>query len=578
MVNERRLVLGVMVGASCLACVAPTGARGALPPGRSWTSVAHATMPGHTRFMPSGMSLDSLGRPLAYGALVGGIGPDGGCMGWHDTAWVAHWKVGTSISWLRVADDATPGHNPVAWQTAEALFPPPGYARQCLVVSEDLGHAMAPPDTVALVDATTWTFRATATSRCRWVIKPDMRRGLLLFASRDFGPWTERVLASPEDVGVVLGGVAVAALDDTTALVLWSMCFGTDRPSRIHWGLLRGDDWREDVAPFTVGLLPNGLAVRRSPAGGHWVAITDRKPHVLLTRFHDGVWSQPESLTCVYPTPGSYRARLIWMSRDTLAYPVVAWYAEDQRLQSRICVSIPSDDGTYPPGEELATGVALFDVARDVNEDVWVCWGTADTRGMFWTHSVVRATAQDLAVQKEKSRLCLRWSLSEPAPGSWWTVLRSVDGGPFEPVARLRAGATEAMSWLDEGLGARDRKDVGYRLRRDCVDKRYEWLSDPVAWLDRGHRPHLRLASRVPCAPTVEFAIESVPGPLDLELFDIQGRRLLRRTEVIPANGRLSSSLDLRGTQIGGIGNGIYFLRIRDAGAEETIAKVVVLR
>src|SRR5262249_43557094 len=115
-------------------------------------------------------------------------------------------------------------------------------------------------------------------------------------------------------------------------------------------------------------------------------------------------------------------------------------------------------------------------VVRDRNGDVWAAFWRLTMSGIFITHTYTRATTTRPVVSAQGSHQLVQWTLSEPAPETWWAVLRSVDGGPYELASRVRAGAGVQMSW-DDSLPPSG--TLSYRIRRECVDTRFEWLSDP---------------------------------------------------------------------------------------------------
>jgi hypothetical protein len=98
---------------------------------------------------------------------------------------------------------------------------------------------------------------------------------------------------------------------------------------------------------------------------------------------------------------------------------------------------------------------------------------------MFFTHTYTTATTSAPVVTGDASARDVRWKLSEVAPGTWWAVLTARDGGSFEVAARLRAGEDLDLQWTDTSAPA---AIMRYKVRRECVDSRYEWLSDEVAW------------------------------------------------------------------------------------------------
>jgi hypothetical protein len=180
------------------------------------------------------------------------------------------------------------------------------------------------------------------------------------------------------------------------------------------------------------------------------------------------------------------------MSRDDGEYPVVAWGAQVNG-SSVICLCMPTDAGFALPAEELpfAPGGLLPSVARDRNGDAWIAWWKFFD-GIFWTHTYVTAVAENAQVAGGTMSRTLSWMLSEPAPETWWAVLRAEPGGDLESVDRVRAGTSTAMTWSDDTPAS---GPLRYRIRRESVDRRYEWLSDEVLWDDGAVGIQLTLVS-----------------------------------------------------------------------------------
>src|SRR5262249_3261073 len=117
-------------------------------------------------------------------------------------------------------------------------------------------------------------------------------------------------------------------------------------------------------------------------------------------------------------------------------------------------------------------------VTRDLNGDVWVAWWKYfDT--VSWVHTYTVATASRPVISQIGPSISVEWFLSQSTPGSSWSVLRARDAGPFLSVARVQAGNGTKILWIDPSppSGA-----LRYRILRNCVDKRYESLSDETVW------------------------------------------------------------------------------------------------
>ncbi|MGH7730797.1 MAG: hypothetical protein ACRENJ_06035, partial [Candidatus Eiseniibacteriota bacterium] len=223
-------------------------------------------------------------------------------------------------------------------------------------------------------------------------------------------------------------------LDDTTALVAWADVDGYS----VRLGLLRGSTW--ELGPFYRDFLPYRPQFRRRPSGGQWLAWGTTRPHIALASYRDGVWSPADSLHCAYRDGLTYHlTNTPDMSRDDGEYPVIAWDAQDSRALNTICVCVPTDSG-YGVAEELEGAAGhggLPTVARDRNGDVWVAWSWFfDT--VSWLHTYNRATASTPAIVGAGRNRVVTWTLSEPAPETWWAVLRARHGGT------LREGGARA--------------------------------------------------------------------------------------------------------------------------------------
>jgi hypothetical protein len=405
---------------------------------------------------------------------------------------------------------------------------------------------------------------------------------LRVFYSDTFRVWRE-----VQAYGLGNYGVALATLDDTTALAAWANPY-----EGFKWGTLRGTRW-EFGGVLPGGAIPNRPRFRRRPSGGQWLAWGTSRPEIYLATFRDGAWSETQALECSY-REGPYSQHLSGdpdLSRDDAEYPVIAWDAK-YFGGSRICVCVPTDSG-YGVAESLegVPGGVLPSVARDRNGDVWVAWWE-EFGPLRWQHSYTSALASAPRIVGAGRHRALAWSLSEPAPGSWWTVQRSGGharagpGGPpraengadgsFEDVARVRAGEDSDLSWVDDSPPG---GVLRYRIRRDCVDNRYEWLSDEATWPPQVRKPRaVRLAARG-ASDGNELELEgAAPGTLDVRVYDVQGRLVHRQSEMATAGESKVFRLGL-GMQGATLRSGIYFIRVRDAlGQESNAVKTVLLR
>jgi len=209
---------------------------------------------------------------------------------------------------------------------------------------------------------------------------------------------------------------------------------------------------------------------------------------------------------------------------------------------------------------------------------------------MYWTHTYTSARALAPRVVGAGHNRVVSWTISEPAPESWWTVQRAGNHAPrrpwpprawdaevqFEDVARLRAGEESEMAWTDDSPPA---GVLRYRIRRDCVDKRYEWLSDEATWPPQNLKPRaMRLTARDVALSTELELSGAAPGTFEVRVYDIQGRLVLRQTEVAETDVPRAFHVDL-GTRVNRFPAGIYFIRVQDAlGRESNAVRTVLLK
>lgn len=398
--------------------------------------------------------------------------------------------------------------------------------------------------------------------RRRWVTISDHAK-VHLYWSDGPAAWREA------DIGLPYGyAVGVASLDDTTTLVAWT------NPSGMWCGILRGEQWTP--TGLIIGRYPYRVRLRSRPSGGQWVAGATAEPHIEVKRYLDGTWSAPESLIAPYRSPRRGAITMdVDLSRDGGEYPAVAWdYQNYYTGEEGVCACVPTDSG-FGACDDLGGNGGLPMIARDRNGDVWVAWwGYGITAS--WLHTYTRATASTPVVMGAGRNRVVAWQLSEPAPETWWAVLRARDEGEFEPVARVRAGASAAMSWRD---GSPPRGVLRYRIRRESVDKRYEWVSGIAQWPRKCRKPLPLTLVSAAGSSRIELSLEgAVVGLVELQVYDLQGRSVMRQDVTVRGASQERLSLDLSSSDRR-LPAGVYFARVKDiSGAESNAVKLVVLR
>ncbi len=560
----RHLFVPVLAALTC-ALAAPAHA---LPLGRAWTPTERLVPPGFEYVASPRLDIDENGVPRMVGAAINlSTGDDGVGFAWRESTWVVAWQLGADplFFWPVVSPPWTyfliwggggPQNN--------------GY----LFMTEVLGDRVTAADTVASMQPYSVGYAATVSpTRRRWVGLADYGKPRLLY-SDSAGSWHE--------IGAVQGlpryGLDVAALDDTTVIMM--MAGGFSGPTRgLHWGTSGGTAWMPggNLPQYDVGA--GWPRFRPRPSGGLWLAWASGEPYVGIATYRDGSWSAPESLDCVHQDAVAPQySEIPDLSRDPGEYPAVAWSTTSGSTgEETICACVPTDSG-WSRAEELAGshGGLFPTVARDLNGDVWVAWWgyRAVGGGAFWTHTYTAATSSTPVVTGAARRRVVSWTLSEPAPETWWAVLRSRTGAPFESVARVRAGPGLAMSWTDTSPpGA-----LRYKIRRECVDTRYVRESAEVSWPRLAQATPIAIGVKNPARDAVEIRLTgAAAGRLDLELYDLQGRLVVRTQRQASGTGDDTLTLELQSLPAR-VSPGVYFLRVVDAqGRPSNIARLVVL-
>lgn len=560
-------VSGVAIAVAAALLICTPGPSIGAPSGRAWAPTIQLTLPGVRSFGFGCFLPDSLGWPK----LVAGVDAETsltrywGILGWQDSTWalqtLSHYKAGYFPETSRGAPPF------LAWMTSDWLTGL-GY----LQVAKVDGNSLSARETVATVSGAANEYSAAATPTRRWVVRSDFRPNsgreyLRTFFSDTAGRWTPM-----PDLDQPASMCAIAPLERGTALVVYAGDTG------LRWIIADPPTWGAsgtlDPRPW-VALHPR---FRKKPSGGWWLTWTGWR-WVHLMAYENSAWSRPDSLTYVHPDQGTYAAGWAEATTDSTEYPVLAWSDMGYGLTYRDIATIAwLEDSRWwadevPGSENLYFAVYPF---RDWNGDIWVVWNRLRAYEIWYAHTYCSATASRPYVVGAGRHRTLKWTLSSAAPGSWWSVLRARDGGQFEAVARLRAGESRTMSWTDSSP---PRGQLAYRIRRESVDKRYEWLSEEVRWPRTGRRP-LKLASPEGIeGATLGLLLEDAPrGPVDLELYDLQGRLIGRQQAVVERAGVAEFRFDLSGVR-GRLPSGIYFVRATDAtGMPSNAVKFVLLR
>ncbi len=491
-------------------------------------------------------------------------------MNWADSAWVTTWS-GIHENYIMWPTSSPRAARMLVWKTTV----PTTTRASHLVTATAYGDSVSVADTVAVCDVEAFLYTGAVQDGTRWVAVQDLDTSTLGF------PYHLRIYRSDlrsawrrvhdERIGTApLRGLTIQPIAPQGLLVVRAVFNGY-----IQSGTLSDSIWTPGPTISGFGIV-SGPQFRDTPRGGQWLAWADSDSTILIDRHLDGAWVEPDTIHSVRDDRLQWGFYQPYLSKDTGAYPAVAWHGfSSPGLIDHVWVAFPTDSG-FGLGEKLA-GTAfgyLPQVARDEHGDVWVAF-SRDLAGAFWLHTYVHATTTVPRVVEHDGRPLVKWTLTEPAPETWWAVERAVGAGEFETAGRLRANGASDMQWRDDSAPAREA--LRYRIRRESKDARYRWWSAETVWEPRG--PSLRL-TRVGSHPA-ESAIEievggAAAGRITVRLHDLQGRQVFVRD--FPSAGTAHDVLRLPITDTT-MPSGIYLLRANDStGRRSRGLKIAILR
>lgn len=364
--------------------------------------------------------------------------------------------------------------------------------------------------------------------------------------------------------------ITIGAPTDSSALVVWVGDYAT-----MYVGTAGDSCWSSSRFPHAeYARIPR----LRRDGRGRWLLVwATVGPEIHYSYFEKGQWSVPAAVRCAYTDDADsvHTTNSLDISYDDASFPALTWTADSYRTGRRsLCVAVPVE-GKPRVGEvvEGVSGAWIPTIARDRFSDVWLAW-TLETPfgfdGAYWQHTYASVTSTAPVVQRRGRKMYLQWTMTGPAPGSHWTVFRAQGSDRFEAIGSATvADDGETQEWVDEEPPA---GRVRYRLQRDCMDERYRWQSEEGLWPQRIHGPSVFLVASSPMSSIVH-AVDVEPGPLTLQVFDIQGRVVREmRTGADTLPVKITISHD-------GLGTGVYFVRVTNRlGAESGAKRIVVLR
>lgn len=408
-------------------------------------------------------------------------------------------------------------------------------------------------------------------SKRRWVARaeqrppPDLTEIVRVAYSDAVGAWHE-----VESRGYDSFSCALAPVSDSVALL--AHCGGTV-PLMVE--TLTNGTWTDSALadPRPGKAIYPRFALRKS--GAHWLGWST-VTSVRMASNQTGPWVLEDVLLGEHPPFETFVIGPIDLSRDGRERPLVTWGAFGS-FRDVVCVAFPTSTG-WTRGFEIPGSDAHYltpTVARDINGDGWFAWQVFSQYVVKWTHTYVKATASKPWFRGfEKPQV--QWALSERAPESRWTVLRATGGGAFDSIGSVVAQEDTLLSFLDASAPS---AVLRYRIRRESVNRRYEWLSPEATWYPKKPRIQVKLADAHPAREVLEFAIEGAgAGDLDVRLYDVQGREVWREQARAHGSGTERVRLELSRAPAA-IRSGLYFIRVTDStGQTSSSLKTVVIR
>ena len=570
-----RVVRGTLVA---VMLISPALAR-AVPVGKQWSAPEVLGVSGHQLIAPDRFEPLRDGRlELVVRGMGGVLGIRGYGMLWSDSLWVQRWAFNSTyhVFW--------PTHTPLdrqmlLWNTQGQRVD--DYYAYLATADVDPNGLIATPDTIAKVAFGAWVYSGTSWGRTRWAAVRDNDFSVLgfpehlkIFRKQGDGPW--KLMG---DTGLTgRSGISIVALDSLCVLLLSSEFHGG-----IHWGYLRDTVFSEQALP--LGSNPLSLWPRvTTDASGGVVAGWQEAPfdrlndRVVIRRYREGHWSAPEDVSIRLPDPNQYFIDDVQLDAAGGAGPAIAWSGYSPNhvdAADFLWVSIPSDSGVGV-GERLEStrGGVNPTIVRDEYGDVWLAWWRYLEAGCFWMHTYTSAVPSSPSVFETLGRPTISCALSEPAPESWWGILRGVGAGPMEQVATVRAGQASSIVWTD--TTALPSGPLRFAVERLCRDKRYVLRTAEAEWLPPTSHLGLQLRSANPAAARVELELTGArSGLVRVRLLDLQGRQVAEVSSQANGSGRDVLTLVLPPQ----LRSGLYLIRVLGAdGADSAPKKLVVLR
>lgn len=556
----------------------------AAPPGRDWTPIRALLADGHAGLNAQRFEPTTSGRIELVATGFGG--PDTGRtygFEWRDSVWVKRWNFASSRPISRVLPLANPDSIQMLAYSATT-----GNTDCWCGVRFVRGAKVTAEDSVGIRNCSSFAVSGAASRTLVWASAPEVGPSgvgvLLALRSKRLADtmqtaWTR--IPPPPDGGRASIIASLRPMDDTTCLVVWTQ--NADVGSGLWWGLIGEDRWIR--APELVQFFYFGgiTPIRSRTNDSLFVFYGSSASNSVYRNF--SVASQTWGpLVAVYWSFASDLSRdhIVYetdASQDGRPFPTLAALSYSTLSGATYAHVAVADSGQYGVGKFVpgTLGAGSPFIARDENGDVWLAWSKPFPDSVYWLHTFATSTCDAPSLEEASGRPRLRWTLTERTPESAWRVLRSVGGGPFEPLERVIAKDDVTMSWEDST--APGHKALRYRIRRECRDVRYVWESDVSAeWLPRTARLGLALRSENPVRGELRLELTGAPaGALEIQVLDLQGRTIA--SQRVSASGLGRDRVSLPTESLSHVRPGLYLVRARSsAGAVSSVAKVALFR
>jgi len=533
--------------------------------GRSWTQTEQL-LPADSR----GSGFPRLGRARGGDlTLILGVQPD--------TSNLARWRSfrWDSLAWAEVERSDLP-QTSIPWPTNSLdsldhlvwIAPDPRLDGVLLHTALRGGRFFAPVDTLALTSQLDQEFSGAFDHEGNgWVIRSEQRFPISTdFLIRVFHRHVAQPWREIHFVGVNEDHCAIAPAREDSALIVYA------GQSGLAWAL------ESDTVVVESGTLDDRPFVAAHPRlrvmqdGSLQLMWTDLAATYSRTRSRGGLWSPIDTLLCSYAPGETFVTAWIDVSRQSEFPAAAAWSILGYGFTLRDGLAVGVQRGAQwdvfelpasPPGE-------VPSVARDRYGEVWVSWSRIGRGGSYFMHSYVSAQPTLLPVSGTPHERTLHWKLSEPAPGSFWRVERAEAGGPWGESGRVVAGDDTVLSFVDRSFV---HTRAVYRVVACSEDARFVAASGTRTWEPGAVAPRLVVRRLPTTASALSFTLFGVPdSEVVVELYDIQGRRLLSRS--VHVSSPVEADVDLPAPA--GLPPGVYILRAR-ARVPVTPARVVLM-